>query len=176
MAAALPGFLVLDRYLMCPKSLPPAIEVFGGDAEGEMARPPRTVRRQMIAPERRFRPEDEEHGTVPNLQEDVPPGFLSTDRQAEHVPIETLGLIEVVGIDPRFHKALDRSHARLNWGPVPSRGLAAILRICPEKWPRRKGLARVSPVSVATASEPVPVRSPQDSRPRRLDRNVDDKA
>ncbi len=120
---------MLDCHPMLLESLPPGVEVFRGDAEGEMARSPRTVRGQMIAPKGRFRPEDQEHRTVPHLEEDVPTVFLSPDRQAEHVPIEPLGLIEVVSVDSRFHKALDRSHARLIWGPVPSRGLAAILRI-----------------------------------------------
>ena len=38
MAAALPGFLVLDRHPVLLESLPPAVEVFRGDAQGEMTR------------------------------------------------------------------------------------------------------------------------------------------
>src|SRR5437868_2537521 len=108
MAAVRPGFLVFDRHLVLLEPLPPGVEVLGRDAQGEMARSAGAMRRQMSTPKRRLGPEHQQHVAIPDLEEDVPPCFLTPDPQTEYVAKEPLGLVEIVGVNPCLHKALNR--------------------------------------------------------------------
>src|SRR5690348_10505161 len=104
---------MLDLDLMFLQSLSPCVEVFGGDAQGEVTRPPGPVGGQLVAPQRRLGAEDQQHGVVSHLKEHVATRFLASDHEPEHVAVEAFGLIEVVGVNAYLDKVFDGSHLGL---------------------------------------------------------------
>src|SRR5208337_1052232 len=90
----------------------PGIEILGRYSERDMPGPPATVRWQVISPERRFRPKDQQHAAVANPEEHMPAFFPGGQLEPQHVAIELLGQLQIVGIDGSLDKSLDGSHGR----------------------------------------------------------------
>src|SRR5581483_8669595 len=98
---------LLDAHAVFFQLLPPGIQITGLDAQGEMPRPLGTVGRKLVALERGFSQKRQEDAGGADPEEDVATGFLADHREAKHVPVERLGLVEVVHVDCGFDDGLD---------------------------------------------------------------------
>src|SRR5262249_26845688 len=77
------------------QALPPAVEALRPDAQGEVPRPRRPVRRQDVALEGRRGVEHQQHARRADLEEDVPAGLAPDHLQAEHAGVERLRRLQV---------------------------------------------------------------------------------
>ncbi len=73
------------------------------------------MRRQLVALQRGFCYECQEHGAIAHLKENVMPRLLANDPQAQDRSVEAFRSLEVIGIDGGFDKGLDlQARASLN--------------------------------------------------------------
>ena len=77
-----------------------------------MARAFASVSGELVAPESCFGDEGEQHATVTDPEEDVPSRFLGDNAQAQYIPVELLGPIEIVHVDRSFNDRLDLVHCQ----------------------------------------------------------------
>lgn len=112
MTAERPAVLVLDDDSVCEKAITACVQVVSRDPHGEMTGSATAVWWQVTKLESGLRPKHQQDVAVANLKEDVPAFLLRKNVEAEQVAIKPLGLLEVIRVDSRFHKALDRVHGR----------------------------------------------------------------
>ena len=111
MAAARPGLLMLDRDPMLAEPLAPGVEILAAMPSAKwpgLAHHAREDGRPASVASQPGRPAAS--SVAPPEKIRAGPTSLPSNRQAENVAIERLGLLEVVGINRRLHNALDRFH------------------------------------------------------------------
>jgi hypothetical protein len=101
-------------------ALPPGVEVFGLDPQGEMARPAGPVRPQRVALPRGLGPEGEQDAGSARLEEDVMPRLGAQDGKAQNRAVKRFRRLEILDVDGVFDNGLD-----LHVGLPPGRPVRA---------------------------------------------------
>jgi hypothetical protein len=92
------------------QEIAPGVEGFGLNAQGEMAWPAGTVRRQLVAPQRGFGQESEQDTGLANLEEDVTARLQAIGGKIEavaarHRPDNQEDLEKFAGLSLEFERA-----------------------------------------------------------------------
>src|SRR5271166_6833206 len=117
------------------------------------------MRREMLPFERRGGTEDQEHAALSDPEEDVPPCLFAHQGKAQDIAIESLSLVQVVGVDASLDHGLDGFHGEsisarirmINACVTSDRILPGRTKNCgagrlphSHEWPARRALARVA--------------------------------
>jgi hypothetical protein len=89
------------------QELPPSVEGFGLNAQGEVAWAAGTMRRQRVALQRSFSQESEQDAGLANLEENVTARLLAHDPQAQDHPVEGFRSLEVIDVNGSFDNGPD---------------------------------------------------------------------
>jgi hypothetical protein len=101
------------------QELPPGVECLGVDAQGEMAWPAGSMRRQLVALQRGFGQESEQDAGLANPKEDVTARLLAHDPQAQDRPVEGFRSLEVIDVYGSFDNGPDLHDGLRLFRPLP---------------------------------------------------------